>query len=429
MKSRTTSNSKVQARSVSTSGKCGGSGLLFLAMILILAQSAVAGNTWYANGVKGSDNNDCTTPQTACKTIGHAISLASPDDSVILAAATYTENLNIGFSLNIVGAVTGITAKSASIIDGGGAYTVVTISSANADVTLSNLTIRNGVVWYHGFCGGIKNGGTLTINSSTISGNFAHDTGYAGGIYNPPGATLTINNSTISGNGSGCGESTGCSTRGGGVYNSGTMTINNSTISGNSNSTGSLGAFAAGGGVNNYSGILAINNSTISGNSVVSTWGGASGGGIWNDDNSTLAISNSTISGNSAEGDYAGTGGILSYGAASLQNSIVAINTGGNCSGGVTSNGYNLSSDETCNFNNTGDLINTHPRLLPLQNNGGPTQTMKLGHGSPAVDAGNPNGCTDDKGNLLKTDQRGALRPGKWDTGGCDMGAFELQID
>jgi len=95
----------------------------------------------------------------------------------------------------------------------------------------------------------------------------------------------------------------------------------------------------------------------------------------------------------------------------------------------VTSNGYNLSSDETCNFNNTGDMNNTPPRLGPLQTNGGPTQTMKLLRRSPALDAGNPTGCTDDKGNLLITDQRGAPRPGKRGTGGCDLGAFERQVD
>jgi len=54
---------------------------------------------------------------------------------------------------------------------------------------------------------------------------------------------------------------------------------------------------------------------------------------------------------------------------------------------------------------------------------------MRLLKGSPAIDAGNPNGCTDDKGNLLKTDQRGWARPGRHDTGACDIGAFERQHD
>jgi len=42
---------------------------------------------------------------------------------------------------------------------------------------------------------------------------------------------------------------------------------------------------------------------------------------------------------------------------------------------------------------------------------------------SPAIDAGNPAGCTDHQGNLLATDQRGAPRAGR-----CDIGAYEYTI-
>jgi hypothetical protein len=95
----------------------------------------------------------------------------------------------------------------------------------------------------------------------------------------------------------------------------------------------------------------------------------------------------------------------------------------------MTSNGYNLSSDNTCNFNGPGDLNNTNPKLDPLRNNGGPTQTQALLAGSPAIDAGNASGCTNGTGHLLMTDQRGKPRPDKEDTGGCDMGAYERQSD
>ena len=95
----------------------------------------------------------------------------------------------------------------------------------------------------------------------------------------------------------------------------------------------------------------------------------------------------------------------------------------------VTSKGYNLSSDGSCNFNAPGDVNNTSPMLGPLQWNGGPTKTMALPSGSPAIDAGNPSGCTDGQGHLLKTDQRAKPRPDTEDTGGCDMGAFERQRD
>ena len=88
--------------------------LALLSLFLVLAPAAVASTTWYVNGMNGSDKNDCKTPQTACKTIGHAISLASTGDSIMVAPATYTEwNLTINFNLKIVG-----SGATTTIIDG-----------------------------------------------------------------------------------------------------------------------------------------------------------------------------------------------------------------------------------------------------------------------------------------------------------------------
>jgi len=361
-----------------------------LALFLALTPAALASTTWYVDGVNGNDDNDCKTDQAACRTIGHAISLCSAGDAIMVAPATYTENLTLNFSLKIIG-----SSAVTTIVDGGGVGTVFWINNP-AHVVLSKLTIQNGSASYYG--GGIWNNGTLTVTHSIITGNYGY---YGAGGINSYG-TLTINYSTISGNWT--------DWDGGGILTQGgTATIINSTVSGN-------GARNSGGGINSgyYAGnnaTLTINNSTVSGNS---------GQGIINYD--TLMINSSTVSGNDL-GIYQGGGSVK------LQNSIVANNSKGNCYGAMTSSGYNLSSDNTCHFSGTGDLNNTHPRLGPLQNNGGPTQTMKLSSGSPAIDAGNPSGCTDDKGNPLNTDQRGAPRPGKWDTGGCDMGAFERQQD
>ena len=124
-------------------------------------------------------------------------------------------------------------------------------------------------------------------------------------------------------------------------------------------------------------------------------------------------------------------GGIFNYQGSwqlTLQNSIVANSSaGGNCAGTIASNGFNLSSDNSCNLNGAGDLNGTDPLLGPLQNNGGPTPTMSLSSGSRAIDAGNPMGCSDGEGHPLTTDQRGARRPDAEDTGGCDIGAYESQ--
>src|SRR5215469_6490251 len=139
--------------------------LPLLVLFLTMTSTVLASNTWYADGVNGSDANDCQTAMTACKTIGHAISLASSGDSVIVAAATYTENLTIGFSLNVIG-----SGANTAIIDGGGGGTVVAIPNTTSHVAISNLTIRNGRADRGG---GIFNAGTLTIYGAIISGNSA----------------------------------------------------------------------------------------------------------------------------------------------------------------------------------------------------------------------------------------------------------------
>jgi hypothetical protein len=359
-----------------------------LTALCLLSSTAWASTTWYVNGVSGSDSNNCTSPATACKTIKHAISLAASGDSIRVAAGTYTENLTIPLSLNISGA-----SASTTVIDGAGTGRVITVSTGT-HVTLSGVTITHGDSVSG--AGILSLGTTLTLIRTMVTRNKAHNF---------------------------CNRHQTCTSGGGGIANQATLTISNSTIAANNAWTGCIqpcGAYAFGVGIFN-GGTLKIINSTISANEV-SAYIRGSGGGISN--SGTLTISNSTISGNGAT---TGGGGIS--GTATLRNSIVANNTGGNCSGAMTSNGFNLSSDGSCNFSGPGDLNNTNPMLGPLQYNGGPTQTMALPSGSPAVDAGNPSGCTDGLGHLLKTDQRGLPRPNTEDTGGCDMGAFERQSD
>lgn len=102
-------------------------------------------------------------------------------------------------------------------------------------------------------------------------------------------------------------------------------------------------------------------------------------------------------------------GGIYNAGTATLANVTVAENHGGNGVGIYT--GLN----STTNIKHTAD-------------NGGPTQTYALTIDSPALDAGNPNGCTDQSAAALTTDQRGSTRPTDGDGmngARCDIGAFE----
>ena len=72
-----------------------------------------------------------------------------------------------------------------------------------------------------------------------------------------------------------------------------------------------------------------------------------------------------------------------------------------------------MSSDLSCGSTRAGDRAGVDPQLGPLADNGGPTDTIALMAGSPAIDAGAA--CP-------ATDQRGLTRA-QGTT--CDAGAFE----
>ncbi|MHB8085577.1 MAG: choice-of-anchor U domain-containing protein, partial [Dehalococcoidia bacterium] len=135
-----------------------------------------------------------------------------------------------------------------------------------------------------------------------------------------------------------------------------------------------------------------------------------------------------TIANNSAGSDTNSYGGGIfnSRGLASaFVNTIVANNTAvqassNNClnRGTIVSRGHNIDSQNSDNFTDPTDQVNTNPLLGPLQNNGGPTQTCAIGDNSPAFDRG-------DNNFMPATDQRGIPRP---QGTSCDIGAYELVL-
>jgi CSLREA domain-containing protein len=160
---------------------------------------------------------------------------------------------------------------------------------------------------------------------------------------------------------------------------------------------------------------LTLNNLTIA-NGIAT---GDYGGGINN--LGTLSITNSTFSNNSA--DLGTSGGISNTdsGTVTLRNTIVANSVGaGNCSGTITNGGNNIDDGATCGWvSASGSMRNTNPLLGALANNGGPTQTLALLTGSPAIDGvtfNAPNGAP-------STDQRGIARP---QGTRYDIGSYEL---
>jgi hypothetical protein len=186
--------------------------------------------------------------------------------------------------------------------------------------------------------------------------------------------------------------------------------VTRSTISGNE-ATGGAGGIGT-----DYA--LTVKNSTISGNTA-----GLNGGGIASGPSGNIIIESSTITGNTAGSGYGG--GIFAYPAAMVasRHSIVAANlTGGNCYLAVTSRGGNVEGPgSSCGFIEADDLTAVSSEdlgLAPLFEMGGPTRTHALYVESVAIDR-TAGACSD-----VAVDQRGLPR----DDGGCDSGAFEVQV-
>ena len=206
---------------------------------------------------------------------------------------------------------------------------------------------------------------------------------------------------------------------GGAISNQGTLTIDSSLIERNT-------AQIAGGAVENW-GRLTVTNSTFSGNQTRNSFDpeGSVGGAIDNQQfnpDTSLTLESSTVTDNTAA--YRGGGIATSIEIpTTVRNSIVAGNhvpdgdgdDYPNCLGAPTSGGHNLEDGTSCGFSAPGDL-NAEPKLAPVADNGGPTNTRALLAGSPAIDAGALVDCP-------ALDQRGFTRPVG---AACDIGAFEL---
>ncbi|MCA1666054.1 MAG: putative Ig domain-containing protein [Thermomicrobia bacterium] len=331
--------------------------------------------------------------------------------TVAITALTITGATSSGIANFAAGAVT----VTGSTISGNGTDGIFN-PNGTATVTSSTIMGNGGDGIYTGT-------GTVTVTRSTISGN-ASD-----GIFNNYGGTTTVTGSTISGNDYGLYNNGGTATvtnstisgnRTNGLYNSGgTTTVTDTTISGNRN------------GIFNYVGTVTVMGSTISSNStgifngigtVTLTNSTISGNdyGINNGDRTT--VTNSTISGNGTNGIY------NSGGTTAVTNTILAGNAGSDVAlvgGTITDGGHNLvGSSSGYTFSGTGDT--SGPALLaPLGSYGGPTQTVALLPGSPAIDAGDDTACaTTGPAGVNSKDQRGVIRP----VGAhCDIGAFESQ--
>ncbi len=223
-----------------------------------------------------------------------------------------------------------VTLSGLIVADGRRVRGDLTVEQANKN---SRLAIDNG--------GGIKNSGTLTLDSSIVRNNSSPDptsniSGAGGGIYNT--GTLEVSNSTISGNNAGLG---------GGIYNTGTLEVSNSTISGNRVGTRFL---ASGGGIYN-TGTAKVFNSTFNDNLTLGLNSGAEGGGIFNEGN--LTVSTSTLNNNSVTGHFSDGGGIFNTNTGTLEviNSTLSGNSAQETGGGIANGGNSIIKNSTLSGN------------------------------------------------------------------------------
>ena len=402
--------------------------LLGWLVALILPPSAQAAGPWYVSN-SGDDTKNCTSDLTACASINAVLNKPGfiAGDTVLVATGIYTGTGNEVVFINKDAVLSGGWDSTFSLqsgwatIDGQGARRGVTMQNGVSS-SLSYFRIENGsadvgagiAIWT----------GALTVTHSIVNANTAVSSG--GGIFNDAGQVV-ITESTISGNT--VGQWVCChSGDGGGIFNAGTMRVSYSTVDGNHNFPDGRGS-----GIGNFN-VLTVTNSTISSNINNSSFAEGIYNSRWRNyngeyPNNKLTVNSSTIVNNSASYGSSAYGIRNQHGVAVIQNSLLANNIGGygadadcyNDLGTVNSLGYNLIGiNSGCTLVAT-DITHTDPLLGSLDDNGGATFTHALLQGSPALDAGNPTGCTSDNGPLT-TDQRGLPRVGR-----CDIGAFEEQ--
>lgn len=241
----------------------------------------------------------------------------------------------------------------------------------------------------------VRNYGNLTLTRVLARSNSGSMGGAVTGCVNPATQVLNVVDSVFINN---------AAQNGGGAIDAcGQINISGSTFTGNAAYYGGALAVTNTGAVN-------VVNSTFSGNS-------ANGfGGAITTDYPGMTLSQVTFSGNAAPTGSAlsVTGGVP----VTVRNSVFAGGSGGgHCANPIASGANNLNFADPAGANSCGPsvTVTADPLLGPLADNGGPTPTLALGAGSPAIDAGAAAGSP-------PVDQRGIARP---QGAGVDIGAYE----
>ncbi len=365
-------------------------------VVVTISGSAFDGNTATAPGIPGGGNG------------GGALYLSGGS------AATVSDSLFTGNQASNGGAIhllhsnllatgttfTGNSAQNAAGGGGGGAIYMDGTKALSGQVRLVTSTFRENTTNQLGgamFSFPEGSGATL-IDQSTFDGNVSTNRGQGGAIYHQS------------------------------ALGTGPLTITRSLFVNNRATAGPLDAASQGGALWLLDAPVTIANSTFTSNTAIHSQSGSMAADDWRRGfggairtSSQTTIVNSTIAGNAA-----GFVGGAMAGAATVTNSLIASNTGGNpwniqqnCTVELSNGGGNIQFPQkvTGNWNDYecfGGQMAVNPQLGALSDNGGPTLTIPLLAGSPAIGGGLNAACP-------ATDQRGFFRA----DGQCDMGAYE----
>ena len=388
-----------------------------LAVLLTVASAATAQAdtfrpTRFDDPVPGKCKpNNCSLREAVIKANKH-----QGKDRIVLGAGTYVIELaetigddNQGGDFDVIGEAV-ITGKGPlkTVVDGNevsGVFALLTFPPH----TVKNMTIEDG---NRNIGGGISTGPSkITIKNVVLKSNTATQGG--GGLYTVS-QDLTISRTTLSEN-----DASG----GGGMYvpagvvGPPTGVIRASTFSGNDAELGA-GLYLDGfnDGFAEEDPDLEVVNSTFAENQAT-----VSGGGIAAILGSTILVDNSTIAYNGADVDNSGGGsggGMFQSSSADFQitdiilaaNTVGGSGTGPSCAGSFLGGGLIAGGAAACTI---GGTFVADAMIGSLAGNGGPTETIALLAGSPAIDRPNPFDCPE-------RDQRGRKRDPD-----CDTGSFE----
>lgn len=222
--------------------------VLLISVALSVPWSGVqAGGSLRYVAIGGLDAGSCTSAANPCATLGYALDLSGPNDTIFMGPGEYTQSaLLIDTFITIQGAGRDQTFLQAHPNCDMGTNRVIQIAPFELTVTLKDLTIRHGVATGSGASGrggGIYHpdqNGQLVLNNVALDCNRAR---VGGGLLSIHGGTVQLEDVLIINN--------QATQRGAGIYNAANTSFHAHNVQISNNI-----AEISGGGIYNESGVL-----------------------------------------------------------------------------------------------------------------------------------------------------------------------------